>query len=632
MMSSDTHKAHGWQRNWMISRCRVRVLVTVVAVVGVLAACTSSNSNGNHSGGSSGKSTSGGAVSFAEPPGTIPSWILPFVSTTDYNYFGDFQWDWQMWRPAYFVGTPTTPNISYPESLALPPVFSNHDTTVSVTLKPWNWSDGTPITARNLLFFYNILRIEKLNWWLYIPGSFPDNVKSASITGTRTLTFQLTHSVNPQLLAQNDLQSLTPMPLAWDRTALSGDHGAGSTLPAGSGAGPDMTAAGAQRVYQFLLSQNKLVSQYATNWLWKIVDGPFKLATYSVGGATSLVPNRAYGGTQAKISELSYVPFTSAASEFAALRSGGNIDVGYTSYANLSQQSALRGYNLAAWPSWAFSNWWLNFNNPKTGPVVSQLYVRQAMQSLVDEPAIVKDVYHGQAVPSLGPVPLDPPNKWLTPYAKSYPYPFNPSHAVALLKSHGWTVRPGGVSTCTQPGSAANECGGGIASGTQLSFTMLYSNGLPENQTQAIVEKSDFSKAGILLSLRPVAPASLFEDAPACKASQSSCSWQIMSYQDYTPFPYPYSGINFATGGVYNFGSYSDPMTDALLQAAAISPKADGLSAALAQSNDRILQQAVQIYQPTTPYQLTEVRSNLRGVTPQSPQFAITPELWSFTK
>jgi len=554
------------------------------------------------------------------------------VDTTDYSYFTDFDWDWQMWRPVYFVGTPTSPNINYSESLANPPVFSNNDTTVIVTLKPWKWSDGTPITARNVLFFFNILKVEKLNWWLYIPGSFPDDVKSAKVTSERTIQFQLTRSYNPQLISQNDLQSLTPLPLAWDRTSLSGPRGSGSALPTGTGSGIDMTPAGARRVYDFLISQNKNLAAYSTNWLWQIVDGPFKLASYSINGTTSLVPNREYGGVQAKISRLTFLPFTSVASEFAGLRSGQNIDVGYTNYSYLNEQSALSGYKLAVWPAWAFSDWFINFNNPTAGPVFHQLYIREAMQSLIDQPTIDKYVYHGLAEPSLGSVPLYPPNKWLSPYAKSYPFPYKPALAVKLLSSHGWAVHPSGVTTCTRPGTGSSDCGAGIAAGTGLTFQLLYSNGVPTNQTMSLVQKGDFSKAGIVLNLRPVTPAQLFQLSPPCKSSQSVCSWQLMSYEDYTPFPYPFAGIDFQTGGVYNFGSYSDPATDKLLAAAQVASTPNGLSKAFITSEDRILQQLSQLFEPTTPYQLTEVRSNLHGVTPQSPELAITPELWYFTK
>ena len=83
---------------------------------------------------------------------------------------------------------------------------------------------------------------------------------------------------------------------------------------------------------------------------------------------------------------------------------------------------------------------------------------------------------------------------------------------------------------------------------------------------------------------------------------------------------------------MYNFGSYSDPTTDKLLAEAKVASTPSGLSKSFIGSENRILQQLSELFQPTTPYQLTEVLSNLHGVTPQSPELAITPELWYFTK
>ncbi len=414
-----------------------------------VAACASSASPTSST--SAGARIKGGAVTFAEPPGVIPNWILPFVSTTDYSYFGDFDWDWQMWRPVYFVGQPTSPDIDFSESLAYPPVFTNKDTTVTITLKPWKWSDGTPITARNVLFFFNILKAEKLNWWLYIPGTFPDDVKSAAIVSLRTIRFQLIHSYNPDYFTQNELQSLTPLPMAWDRTSLSGPRGSGSALPAGSGQGLDMTKAGATAVYNFLVAQNKLLPDYTTNWLWKIVDGPFKLQTYNVDGLTSLVPNKEYGGVQPSISQLTFLPFTSESTEFAQMESGTSIDVGYTSYADARRAKALSGYTLNPWPAWAISYWFINFNNPAASPIFKQLYIRIAMQYLIDQNTIDKYVYYGYGVPSLGSIPLSPSNPYVTSSAKSYPFPYDPSKAISLLKQHGWTVHPNGTSVCSLP-------------------------------------------------------------------------------------------------------------------------------------------------------------------------------------
>ena len=40
-------------------------------------------------------------------------------------------------------------------SLANDPVWSNGDTTATITLKSnYKWSDGQPITSRDVLFFY----------------------------------------------------------------------------------------------------------------------------------------------------------------------------------------------------------------------------------------------------------------------------------------------------------------------------------------------------------------------------------------------------------------------------------------------------------------------------------------------
>jgi len=37
-------------------------------------------------------------------------------------------------------------------------------------------------------------------------------------------------------------------------------------------------------------------------------------------------------------------------------------------------------------------------------------------------------------------------------------------------------------------------------------------------------------------------------------------------------------------------------------------------------------------WQPNAPYQITEVVSNLKGVTPQEPTLNITPEDWYYVK
>ena len=48
----------------------------------------------------------------------------------------------------------------------------------------------------------------------------------------------------------------------------------------------------------------------------------------------------------------------------------------------------------------------INYNSPNAGFLFRQLYIRQALQHLVNQPQDVKYAFHGGATPSYGPVPL----------------------------------------------------------------------------------------------------------------------------------------------------------------------------------------------------------------------------------
>ena len=598
---------------------------SAVVLAATLSGCAGSPSSNSPS--------HGGTVTFAEQPGNTPNWIFPFVSSAYYTYLQDFQFDYSMWRPAYFLGSPTSPELDYSKSLAEPPKYSDNNSVVTVTLKPYKWSDGTPITARNLLFWFNMLRAEKVNWYGYVPGLFPDNVKSVAIVSQRTIKFTLTGPVNPMQFSQDQISNLVPIPMAWDRTSLSGPRGTGAKVPQGTGAGLDMTRKGVQAVYKFLISQNNSPKTWATNWLWQIVDGPFKLQDYQVSGRATLVANHAYSGTKPKISRLVFVPFASETAETNLLRSGNSIDVGYLPFADVAQQSALNaaGYKLSPWPIFAITYMWPNYNNPTVGPIFKQLAVRQAMQLLVDQNTMIKGIYHGYGSPTFGQVPLTASSPYATSYVKSLPYSYDPSRAVKILKSNGWAVHPGGVTTCARPGTAAGECGAGISAGQRLEFTDIYDADVPEATVQKQLDKTNFEKAGIVLNLRPVNLTQLFSETGPCTSSQSLCSWQLVDFPPATTFGYPFQGAFFQTGGTYNWGNYSNSAVDALINKLNTLPSGAQLDATQNKYANLVASDLPAIGEPTIPYQLTEVRSNLVGVTPQSPQIGIFPEDWHFT-
>jgi ABC-type transport system substrate-binding protein len=93
----------------------------------------------------------------------------------------------------------------------------------------------------------------------------------------------------------------------------------------------------------------------------------------------------------------------------------------------------------------------MNFHNPKTGPIIKQTYIRQAMQSLIDQPAYLKGPLQGYGHTNYGPVPMQPSNPYSDAYEAKGPWPYAPKTAVRLLSSHGWTVKPGAVRLDHQP-------------------------------------------------------------------------------------------------------------------------------------------------------------------------------------
>jgi peptide/nickel transport system substrate-binding protein len=76
------------------------------------------------------------------------------------------------------------------------------------------------------------------------------------------------------------------LPLAWDRTSLS------QPAPTSdNGRLPDTTKAGAAAIYKFLDTQSKDLGSWTSSPLWRVVDGPFELQSFTSAGQVTLVPN-----------------------------------------------------------------------------------------------------------------------------------------------------------------------------------------------------------------------------------------------------------------------------------------------------------------------------------------------------
>jgi peptide/nickel transport system substrate-binding protein len=570
-------------------------------------------------------------VTWAEHPQSAPTWILPLVTSPAFSVANVTQFEFEMWRPLYWFGNGVEPTQTPAMSLASAPVWSNGDKTVTVTLKSsYVWSTGQPVTARDVLFWFDevkaALRESPANWGAYVPRvGIPDQVASVTTRGASTVVFTMKKPVNPGWFWDNELSEVMPMPAAdWARASAGGP-----TL--------DFTVpANATKIYNFLSAQSKSVNTYASNPLWRVVDGPYTLTAFdATTGAFTLTPNAAYGGPHAtKMSTVQAVPFTSVTAEFDAVRAGA-VDVANIPSIDVKEVGAVKasGYNVFGYPDFGFNYVAYNFLD-KTGhfnSIVAQLYFRQAMAHLVDESGYIKAFFGGAGGPGYGPIPALPRSPYTPADAVTDPYPFSVPTAIAILRSHGWTVTPGGTDACAKPGSGAGECGAGIPAGTKLAFNLIYVTVPPFLGEMVTALASQAAKAGITISLKQSSSNIIISnyDNPLPSGRPYINKWAMEDFGGSTDLPYPTTlGIFNGTGGLNN-GSYRNPTADKLINASVTggNPTAVKAEAAFLTANQPGL------FQPNPDY-IVVWKKTLSGP-PASfadlTQFLLTPEYWYFT-
>ncbi|MDQ6776275.1 MAG: ABC transporter substrate-binding protein [Actinomycetota bacterium] len=555
-----------------------------------LAACGSSASNsGNANKAAAGLGTvlygslppvgtpkPGGTIAQGQLTGQTPVYIFPLVpgaqSTT-----GTIELVTSLFMPLYGGPTGARPQVSYGLSAASgPPQPSNGDKTYTIPLKTnLHWSNGQPVVANDVIFDIDLLKAavkeSVANWGQYVPGQFPASVVSATAPNTHTVVLRLNKAYNPGYFLNNQLQDTDygayPMPsTAWNIASAGGPH-LDYTNPAN-----------AKKIYDYLNKQGGSVASFGASPLWKIGDGPFKLTSFSATNSSFvLAANPSYGGSpKPQASQVDVNTYTSFTAELNALKSGSlGVMVGLDP-SQLAQAPALKaqGIDVFGGPSWGWFAGQINFKDT-TGhfdKIIAQPYVRQAIDEMINQPAIIAGVYKGAAVPAYGPTPSAPTSPYAPASATAPTYPYNPAAAVALLRSRGWKVVPNGQTTCAKAGTAAGDCGAGIPAGTPLSFTWANEpqqvSSVYALESEALASEAK-QAAGINITLLTKPFNFLvanYNDANPGAVKYTN-DWGVNNYGGLFMDYYPTQEGTWNTGAQFNTGAFSDPTADKLMTA-----------------------------------------------------------------
>jgi peptide/nickel transport system substrate-binding protein len=564
----------------------------------------------------------GNVASYALPVGETFSWILPLENQANYEDW-DSNVEGGMWVPLYFAGEGSKTGIDYTLSVGKKPVYSDGDTTITVTMNPtFTWADGQKVTSTDVKFFFELVDAGKKTLGNYVPGELPDDITSVTYPGPDTFVLHLNHAYNPTWFTGNQLTWIYPLPAqTWDRTC--------ATCPAGSAAA---TPSGAKKVFAFLFSQSKDLHTYASNSLWKTVDGPWMITGFN--GATyqaTFAANPHYTGpTKPKLAGYKVYSFTTETAELDAVRSG-TLTFGYIPSSDLKEESTFKhdGFVVKPWKLFYNQDMELGYTSKTWGPLVKQLYVRQALQHLVTEHLYITRTLHGDGLVDYGPVADYPGSPYVSPTLRKDPYPYNLSAAEHLLEAHGWKVTPGGTDVCQHAGAGPADCGPGIKKGKALSLSFMYATGTTSFLAEVSAFQTAAKKVGIDVALNGQTENTMFSIAGVCPATPP-CKYGIAGYAgfmwDYGQYQLLPSGDNQFGKGNFWAGGYTTPKAQQLIAAADDSPGLQPLYAA----ENYLSKNVASLWWPLGST-VVVVKKALKGWQQLNPYFNPNPMTWYFS-
>ncbi|PRB12010.1 hypothetical protein CQ047_02885 [Microbacterium sp. MYb72] len=565
----------------------------------------------------------GGVVTIALTPGLTPNYIYPFPPAEAGGTVIGYD---LMWRALYRTSLEGEP-FDEATSLAEAPVVSDDGHTATITLKDYTWSNGKPVTADDVVFSFDLLKAaiadSPANWSFYTPGQFPDGVTAtAADAHTLTLTFETPY--NPSYLVSL-LQLLYVMPSADWSIAETG--------------GPVLDfrdPANATAIYHYLTAQSSDQSTFATNPLWQVVNGPYRLSAFEpTTGSFSLTPNEEYAGPgDSTIERVDFKAFTSAAAIYNQYEAGtltvGRLDA---SYASKIDDLKKKGYNVYGAPSPArFDGLVLNFANTVDNfdKVIAQLYIRQALQHSIDQAGYIKSrgIHSGTATENYSTGGLN--SAYPPEFGDEATYPFDPKAAEKLLTDHGWKVDAEKGTTCVKPGTGDDECGEGIPEGQKITFTIASANEPAYVGARDLAFVSQLKKLGIEAKIVTKSLNYMYENYGNSYAPDNADEWAMQDFGAFVQTAYPTSNNAFNTGGSFNLGSYSNPEADALIEASTFGSDPTALSAEVT-----MLSKDLPVLFFPTPDNLIVWKDTLSG--PPSTfrsllKFVYSPEQWYFTE
>ena len=415
--------------------------------------------------------------------------------------------------------------IDWSRSIASSVTANDDDTSFRITLRPWHWSDGLPITSADILYTWNMIRELGPAFSAYGVGGVPQNIASVTAPDPQTVVVSVKNRVNPDWFRALGIGQFTPIPKhAWSRYSVAEQQSLQSTAS-----------------------------------FYDVVDGPFRLTSLQLGREAVFAPNPRFEGHQATISRF-VVDFLQGTDPLQALQAH-QVDAANIPADLLGATSRLpRFKRVQLGQTQAFDVIILNVANPAK-PFMADVRFRQAVARAINQPRIIDVVYHGHGQPQHGLLPPSeaayvPPDLRAGTGAGSMSY--DPEAARKLLDEAGYKPGPDGIRQ---------------RNGMRLALTELESAGNDEGLLIDQLVASDLRRVGIEYDIKQLEFNQLF--ATMLGAPKG---WDAVGL-GYSGGAYPDGTQMFLSTSAQNFAHYKDKTMDRLVTAASTEPGLNALFA-----------------------------------------------------
>lgn len=422
-----------------------------------------------------------------------------------------------LYRPLIWPGPDGKPawDAGLAQSVSASSTGSPPGTDFRITLKPWRWSDGLPVTADDVVFGWQMIATLGDLYAQAGTAGMPDLIETLRASGPETVDIHLRAPRAAAWFTANALPLLYALPRhAWTQ---------------------------ADREYLWRHQDDPAA--------FTVTDGPFRLAQSKPDRFAVFTPNPLYGGAAPHLARL-VLTFQDGSNPLQAVQAGDTdlARVPYMLWQSLTQHPPWQSVLLPE--PHGFAAIVLNLKRPDRAWLHSAA-LRRALAQGIDQKALIRLVYRGLATENHVPAPQGDEG-WRDAGAGL-------GHDLAAARAEfaaaGWRR---GADGFLRQGSEA------------LALTLLTgasADDSPEMQALQLVQR-DWQALGIAVRLRRTS----FDQYIEILTGPAD-GWDAASVYE-TLGAMPDGAGLFDTGGANNFGGYANPAMDARIAASLAAPQA----------------------------------------------------------